>query len=127
MYKLYEVPGVGFSIGISRLIPKLISSGIVEARQETPAIVLVTSQNPDLIDEYIKIAQNLRSNNVNTEIYLGQKPLAAQMKYASKKGFKFAIIANCEELANNQLVLRSLADGTQESIDIKEAIRRMKT
>ncbi len=119
------LPGVGFSIGISRLIPKLIESGIINANQETPAIVLVTVQNTELMPYYIKIAKNLRANNINTEIYLANKTLGAQMKYASKKGFKFVIIANEAEFENQKLILRSLSDGRQESLSIGETIEKI--
>lgn len=115
-----RLPGVGMSIGISRLIPKLIEAGIIKADMETPASVLVTTQNQSLMNEYIKIAQLLRDNGVNTDIYLAPKPLAAQMKYANKKGFVFAIIADEAELREDQLILRKLTDGSQQIIKITE-------
>jgi histidyl-tRNA synthetase len=113
---------VDFSIGISRLIPKLIASGIIDTEQETPALVLVTTQNAVLMPYYIEIAKNLRANHIKTEIYLAQKPLSIQMKCASKKGFKFAIIANELEFANQQVILRSLSDGQQQPVSINKAI-----
>lgn len=117
-----KLPAVGFSIGISRLIPKLIESGIINANQETPAIVLVTVQDAKFMPNYIEIANNLRKNNINTELYLAQKSLGVQMKYASKKGFRFAVIANEAELESQKIILRSLSDGKQDLMSIDKAV-----
>ncbi|WP_235075682.1 histidine--tRNA ligase [Holospora undulata] len=119
-------PGVGFSIGVSRLIPKLIEFGVIHANQETTATVLVSVQDPALVPFYIKIAKTFRIKGVNTEIYLSKASLAVQMKYADKKGFKFIIIANQLELEKQQIILKRLSDGKQTLVTINQAIEIIK-
>ncbi|WP_021826759.1 histidine--tRNA ligase [Holospora obtusa] len=120
------LPGVGFSIGISRLIPKLIQSGMICANQETPAIVLITVQNYKFISYYIEISKTLRTQGINTEIYLEQKSLGSQLKYAHKKGIRFVIIANESEIFKQQIILRSLFDGNQWTLTMHQAIKLIK-
>ena len=115
-FSKHSLPGVGFSIGISRLIPKLIDTGAIQVHQETPAMVLVTTQAVQCIPYYIKIAKRLRIQGINTEIYLASNPLGVQIKYASKKGIPFVIIANQEELERKQVILRELKKGQQRCI-----------
>ncbi len=108
-----QLPGVGASIGISRLVPKLIESGFIKTDVHSPANVLVTTQNINFMPRYIEIARLLRLNNINTELYLQNKPLAAQMKYASKKAFQFVIIADAQEFESNQVIIRNMQNGDQ--------------
>lgn len=117
-----NLPGVGFSIGISRLIPHMIASGMVSTMEETPATVLVTVQNAQLMPYYIEAAYTLRAQNICTEVYLGGKPLSAQMKYAHKKGFKFALIGDEEEWKNKKIIVRSLSDSKQYLVNFEEAV-----
>ncbi|CAL7963586.1 Histidine--tRNA ligase [Alphaproteobacteria bacterium] len=117
-----QLPGVGFSIGISRLIPKLIEAGIIKAEAETPARVLITTQNPDFMLQYIQMAKILRDSDINTELYLARKSLGAQMKYANKKGVDFAIIADKAEFDAGQIILRYMASGAQSTATIEDAI-----
>lgn len=118
-----QLPGVGFSIGISRLLPLLMQMGLIKTDAETPAQVLVTTQNPDFMSEYINCAQLLRQQGINTELYLADKPLGAQMKYASKKGIDFAIIASSPEFQAKKVILRHMKTGEQSTIALAEAMR----
>lgn len=108
-----KFPGVGISIGISRLIPKLIEMGLVKTDSQTPASILVTTQNRNLMTYYMDIAQRLRKAQIKTELYLPEKPLGTQMKYASKKGFKFVIIADEAERQTHHVIVRNLESGEQ--------------
>jgi histidyl-tRNA synthetase len=108
------LPGVGISIGISRLIPKMIEAGVWKSvGRQTAAQLLITVQNLEMMEQYLLLVQFLRNAGIKTEIYLENKPLSSQMKYASKKGFAFVIIANEEELNSNQLILRNMHNSEQ--------------
>ena len=120
------LPCVGFSICVSRLLPKLIETGIIQAQKETPAEVMVTSQNIQHMQYYIYVAKILRTHHINTEIYLAQKPLSLQIKYASKKGMSFVIIADHEELAREEIILRDLTKGKQMRVSLAQALAVLK-
>ncbi len=124
-----QLPGVGISIGVSRLVPKLIEMGYLDTRGETPAKVLVTTQNPKHMHEYIQIIKLLREAQIPSEIYLQEKNLGTQIKYADKKGIPYVIIADSTELSSQQVMVKNLASGDQQHIkisDINEFFRKLR-
>ena len=60
-----------------------------------------------------QVATDLRNNGIRTELYLEDRKLDKQIKYADKKGIPLIIIAGPDEIANQQVKLRRLADGTE--------------
>jgi histidyl-tRNA synthetase len=113
-----KFPGVGASIGVSRLVPKLLEKGLLTCTQATPAELLITMQNREYINGYLKIATDFRKIGVKTEVYLQDKSLGNQMTYAHRRGFKYALIANKEELQNGTAILRNLYTKKQIAIEI---------
>jgi len=111
-----KFPGVGISIGLGRLAPKLMEAGRVDTTRSTIAPVLVTAADPARILDYMSIGRELRAAGIATEVYTEPKKLANQMKYAAAKGFRYAVIANAEELDDGTVNLRDLASGDQESV-----------
>ncbi len=115
-----KLPGVGMSVGISRIFPKLLEIGAVEATEYTIADVLITTQNKELKDYYLRVVKNLREEGIKTDIYLMDKALGNQMKYASKCGFKFVVIADKGEAENNSCILKDMESGNQEVVKLDE-------
>ncbi len=111
-----KFPGVGATIGISRLIPKLIEQGIFKADKYSTADILVTTQNREYIGSYMSLAKKLRKAGLKTEIYLQDKGLGAQLTYASKKGIKLVLIANELELLDERAIIRNLQTKEQKII-----------
>lgn len=119
-YTGQPVPAVGASIGVDRLLAAMREVGKIEERAST-AEVLVVTPFKGLLDEYVKIATELRGAGINTELYLG-KPggLGKQLKYADRKGIPLAVIAGPEELERGELSvknLRVLAESDTAEID----------
>ncbi|MDR0678158.1 MAG: histidine--tRNA ligase [Holosporaceae bacterium] len=110
-------PGVGATIGISRLVIKLIEKGLLNVDKFSPATVLVTVQNHEFVGSYMKIANKLREAGIKTETYLQNKSLGVQLNYASRKGYNFVIIANELELLEGKAIFRNL--NTKEQIIIR--------
>jgi histidyl-tRNA synthetase len=121
-----KLPGVGISIGLSRLINKLMEVGKLDVSSATVAKVLITTQSPNMLEHYVNLATLLRNNNVNTELYLENKPLSNQMRYASKKGFTVVVIASEEELSMNKVIVRNLISGEQKIIDTDLLVKSIK-
>ncbi|MDR1362319.1 MAG: histidine--tRNA ligase [Holosporaceae bacterium] len=101
-------PGVGASIGVSRLAPKLFELGLLSRERSTTAELLVTVQNREFINSYMRIANKFRKLGVKTEVYLEKKNLGAQMTYANRKGFRHVLIANDSELLDYKAIIRNL-------------------
>lgn len=116
------LPGVGVSIGVSRLIPKMIEKGLIKSDAETYARVLVTVQNRQFLPYYISLAEKIRSHGIGAEVYLQDKPLPNQIKYADRKGFEIVVIANEDEIRMNSLNFKILKEQRQEKGSIETLI-----
>jgi len=103
-----KFPGVGGTIGISRLIPKLLESGYIKCDKFSTAQLLVTVQNRNFIGSYMKLSEKFRKLGIKTETYLQEKNLGSQLSYADKKGIKHVLIANDVELLENKAIIRNM-------------------
>jgi len=117
-----KYPGVGISIGLTRLLPKLFELGIIQPSKPTVASVLVMSLDKDRQQDYLRIGGLLRNTGINTEVYLEDKKLAAQMKYANKKGIPFVVIIGQEEFEKNTALIRKMEDGEQQSVKVENLV-----
>ncbi|MFE7797988.1 histidine--tRNA ligase [Nocardia sp. NPDC057440] len=111
-----KLPGVGISIGLTRLFSRLVQAGIVSVDRSTPSQVLVAAMNEMRMTDYFGIANELRTAGVNTEVYIDNKRLGQQLKYASRKGFDVVVIAGDDELAKGTLTVKDMASGDQKEV-----------
>jgi histidyl-tRNA synthetase len=107
-----RLPGVGISIGLTRLFSKLLEAGLLKAPRRTPAEVLIATLEGEEIGAYLKIARTLRDAGINTEVYLEPAKLKNQLAYAEKKGFRVALIAGEAEFARQVVQVKNLAART---------------
>jgi len=108
------LPGVGISIGLTRLFyvlseQKLLSDALVTA----PADVLVIPMTQDSAFA-VAAATVLRDGGVRTQIYAEDKKFKAKMSYANKVGFPFVALIGEDELAAGKLTLKNMETGEQE-------------
>jgi histidyl-tRNA synthetase len=121
-----RLPGVGISIGLTRLFSKLKEAGLLQPLERTPAEVLVTTMDHQYIGKYIQIAGILRAAGVNTEVYLEPAKLGNQLTYADRKGFRIAIIAGENEFAKDVVQLKQLSTKTARDVAVSELVRAVK-
>ncbi len=121
-----KLPGVGISIGLSRLVFVLLERGVLTSAASTPARVLVTVMDSAQTDYALSIAATLRSGGIATEVFLeAKKNLGDQLKYAAKKGFAFAIIAGSDEIAAGVVKVKDLASNTETTCAPSEIVARI--
>jgi histidyl-tRNA synthetase len=111
-----RLPGVGISIGLTRLFSRLKEANLLRPLPRTPAEVLVTTMDPQRMDRYLRIAASLRAAGINTEVYLETAKLGNQLTYADRKGFRLAVIAGENEFAKDVVQLKNL--GTKTARDV---------
>ena len=111
-------PGVGMSIGITRLVQSLIESGIIKSGPRTPASVLVTVLDRNYVDKYVALTNILRDEKISAEMYLGSGKIGDQLRYASRKGFLYAVILGADEISKSMVQVRDLVLGEQSEMDI---------
>ncbi|MEE8271335.1 MAG: histidine--tRNA ligase [Alphaproteobacteria bacterium] len=108
-----QLPGVGISIGLTRLLSRLFDAGLLETGAATPARVLVTALDPRFLGDYLAMAADLRRAGVDTEVYTEAKRIGDQLGYADRKGFALAVIAGDGEIDTGTVVVKALATGAQ--------------
>jgi histidyl-tRNA synthetase len=108
-----KLPGVGISIGLSRVAFVLIEAGVLKTGASTPAVALVTVMDPARMPDYLAIAADLRAAGIATEVYFEKGRLGDQLKYASRKGFAAAVIAGEDEFAAGTVKVKFLASGEE--------------
>ena len=114
--------GVGISIGVTRLLLRLIKAGLVDATASTTAPVLITTAEPSSMPDYLQYAARLRAAGIACEVYLADKTLDKQLHFADRKGFPFALIAKREQLDAETLILRNLKSGEQQEFPAAERV-----
>jgi histidyl-tRNA synthetase len=112
-----KYPGVGISIGLTRLIARLADLKLVDASRRTPTQVLVTMQDrAAYMKEYLHFARTLRSRGIPTEVYLEPTGLRDQIGYAKSNGIPLAVIAGETEMGTGVVTVRDLRTRAQEPV-----------
>ena len=122
-----KYPGVGLSIGLTRLIPTLIKANYLKADTQTVAKILVTCQDKKFISKYQEIGTVLRGAGIKTDVYLNKSTnLPKQLDYANKKNYKYVIIANKYEFDENCVAIRNMETASQEKVLINDVVEYFK-
>ncbi|ALJ35959.1 histidine--tRNA ligase [Azospirillum brasilense] len=124
-YTKSKLPGVGISIGATRLFYQLMEAGIIKGGGAT-AQVLVTQMDPALSADYYGLATALRAAGINTEIQLDGGKLAKQMKYADKAGIPLVVLMGSDEKARGTATLKHLVKGEQVEVPLADLAAKAK-
>ncbi len=106
-YTKSRLPGVGTSIGATRLFYKLKEAGLISSASSLTQ-VLVTRMDTNLAKEYLTLAGLLRDAGLNTEVFYGGGKFGKQIKYADRAGIRFAVIMGGDELAKGEVTVKDL-------------------
>lgn len=117
-----KLPGVGISIGLTRLFFQLNYKKIIEAGNKSISEVLIISMVDDFTKS-IEIATKLRNAGINTQIYTNNAKIKNQFKYASRLNIPYVIVIGEDEIKENKISLKNMENGEQVSISIEEAIK----
>lgn len=115
LFTKQHLPGVGASLGLDRLLAAMEELGQLDDAS-TPATVLVVLFDEAHAGDYLRMARELRSQGIPTEVYPQTKALKKQLQYADRKGFRFALIAGSNEFAAGEWQLKDLTVGDQQQI-----------
>lgn len=110
-----KLPGVGISIGLTRLFSQLQSMGILNIGSATKTRVLVVSFLQD-ISVALEIASLLRSASIPTEVYFEDVKVKARISYANKLGIPYVVFVGEDEVASNQFTIKDMETGCQTKI-----------
>ncbi len=121
-----KLPGVGISIGVTRLFYVLEEQGMLSDRMVTaPADVLVIPMSDDL-QAAIQTATALRDAGIRTQLYTEKKKFKARIGYADKLGIPYAVFLGEDEIAQGVVSCKDLAAGTQQTLPVEQLIPQLK-
>ena len=120
-----KLPGVGISIGLTRLFYKLNELNLIKADKKSVAEVLIIPMLEDLRTP-IKIANDLRINGINTEIFLNDKKLKAKMKYADKLEIPYVIVVGEDEVKSDVVKIKNMKTGNETECQIQNIANILK-
>ena len=113
--------GAGILIGLRRLFYVLNELNLIKAEQKSISKVLVIPMSEDL-KVPIEIANKLRKQGINTEIYLNDKKLKAKMKYADKLQIPYVIVVGDDEISSEIVKIRNMETGEEKEWNFNEEL-----
>ncbi len=116
------IDGVGFAMGVERMIAALEANGITADQFAPKPAVFIVSLGEEALKENMLLAQILRHRGIACEMELSNRKVKAQMKRANKNGAELVIIRGDTELENGTFVLKNMSEGTQREIELLELI-----
>lgn len=121
-YTNQSFPGVGVSIGLTRLFSQLLDTGIIKPEVSSPAKVLVVPMEADT-PFALEVAGKLREAGVATELYTEDDKFKKKLMYANKIGVPFVAIIGDDEIAQKKVALKNMKTGEQILLSVDEAVK----
>lgn len=117
-----DIPAVGISFGVDRLMVALEDAGLLAGEAITTTQALVTLFNAETASAALELASALRAGGVHTELYPEPKGLGPQLGFANKRGIPLAFIVGPDEAARGEVTLRNLRTGEQRAVSLVEVV-----
>ena len=125
-YTNKSLPGVGISIGLTRLFYILQEQNMIsDAVLTAPADVLILPMTDDL-SAAVALASELRAGGLRVQIYSEKKKFKAKIGYADKLGIPFVIFLGEDEVAQHVCALKNMATGVQEAVTSAAALETIR-
>lgn len=122
-YTTQKLPGVGISIGLTRLFYQLREAGIAKIGQSTLSKALIVPMDSDNLDYAIKVAANLRQQGIICQVYMEEGKVSKKLSYANKLGIPYAVMIGPEEMESGILTVKNMITGGQQKLGLDEAMK----
>ena len=121
-----HLPGIGISIGLTRLFSQLLACGLIAPASYSGARVLVIPMDSTVLPFAAAAATELRGAGIATDVYYGDGGMKKKMKYAGKCGVPYVAIIGEAEAAEKTVALRDMRHSEQHSVSVAQAIEILK-
>lgn len=120
-YTNTKLPGIGISIGLTRLFSQLKEAGIIESTRSSLVDVLVVPMGVDM-GYVLKTANVIRQSGFVTDVYYTNKGMKQKMKYANKLGIPFVAVIGEDEVNSESVALKNMTTGEQVTVSLDDII-----
>jgi len=124
-YTKSKLPGVGISIGATRLFWQLREAKLIDTAQSTVK-VLVTQMDEAQLPAYLELATQLRNGGIATEVVLDNGKLGKQFKYADRAGIRFVVVLGSDEIAKGTVTVKDMRKEDQFEVARSELVRTLR-
>ena len=124
-YTRTRLPGVGVSIGLSRLFYKLREAGVVSSHRQTLARCMVASFDDAQFGEALQIAAELRRAGVATILNTESVPLKKKLRYADRLGIQLVVLIGEEEVRGRFATVKDMATGENKPIPRQQLVEEL--
>ena len=107
-YTKEKLPGVGISIGLTRLFSQLKENNLLKIPSYATTQVLIINLSPELMSDYLHLSQQLRQTNISCEIYYENANFKKQLKYADKLQIPYVIFYGDDEKKQNVIKIKDM-------------------
>ena len=123
-YTKKNLPGVGISIGLTRLFYNLKELGLLKTKEKSISKVDIITMGVG-VENAVEISNILRDNNIPNEIYKEDSKTKAKFSYANNLEISYVIIIGEEEIEKNLYTLKNMITGEQEMLNEEEILRKI--
>lgn len=124
-YTKQKMPGIGISIGLTRLFSQLRELRLVETKRKSLIDILVIPMTFEQLPQALQAAQLFRQAGIKTDVYYQQKGMKQKMKYAAKLGVSYAAVIGEEEANAGKVALKDMSLGEQVVMTAAEAAEKV--
>ncbi len=121
-----HLPGVGISIGLTRLLWQLFNAKIITPERSSTTDVLVIPMSEDFLPQALAISTQIREGGFNTETYFENKKIQKKFNYADKNGIPFVAILGADEIKNNSVQIKNMKTGEQMLVKNFDTVKTLK-
>ncbi|MFY9216758.1 MAG: histidine--tRNA ligase [Tepidanaerobacteraceae bacterium] len=126
-YTTQKLPGVGISIGLTRLFYQLNEAGLLEGDAPSTLTKVLVVPMDETCNEYsIKVANILREEGIVSEVHFEEAKVGKKLNYANKLDIPYVILIGEDEIRRQMVSLKDMKTGDQELITIEEAMKTVK-
>lgn len=126
-YTTKKLPGIGISIGLTRLFYQLKEVGVIKSETGSLAKCLVVPMSSEEMDAALEAARIMREADIPVDVYYQNKGMKPKMKYANKLGIPYVAIIGEEEKAAGEVMVKNMETGEQAKVklaDLAEAVSK---
>ena len=124
-YTDQKLPGIGISIGLTRLFSQLKEKNLITENKRSLTQVLVIPFDRKDMQYTLSLASKIRTAGINTDIYYQDKKMKTKLNYANRLNIPYVILIGEDEIKLNKATLKNMETGEQELLTVEEIILKL--